>query len=239
VLESPVLTTGMYERIHGLLGATNVAVIDCTMPLPAPEARPGDALRANLDRIRAEAEDAVLRGCGAIVLTDEASQANRVALPMILATGGVHAHLVNKGLRSYVSIVVRSAECLDTHYFAVLVGVGATAVNAYLAQESFQDRLERGLVGDKSLRDVCINFKTAIEGGLLKIISKMGISVISSYRGGYNFEAVGLSRALAAEFFPGMPSRISGIGLAGLESKAVELHRKAWGEAAVTLPVRG
>jgi glutamate synthase domain-containing protein 2/glutamate synthase domain-containing protein 3 len=158
---------------------------------------------------------------------------------MILATGGVHAHLVAKGLRSYVSIIVRSAECLDTHYFAVLVGVGATAVNAYLAQESFQDRLERGLIGDKSLRDVCINFKTAIEGGLLKIISKMGISVISSYRGGYNFEAVGLSRALAAEFFPGMPSRISGIGLAGIESKAVELHRKAWGEAAVTLPVGG
>jgi glutamate synthase (NADPH/NADH) large chain len=181
----------------------------------------------------------VLRGCGAIVLTDEASAEDRVALPMILATGGVHAHLVAKGLRSYVSIIVRSAECLDTHYFAVLVGVGATAVNAYLAQESFQDRLERGLLGDKSLRDVCINFKTAIEGGLLKIISKMGISVISSYRGGYNFEAVGLSRALAAEFFPGMPSRISGIGLAGIESKTVELHRKAWGAGAVTLPVGG
>ncbi|OYX95851.1 MAG: glutamate synthase subunit alpha, partial [Caulobacter sp. 35-67-4] len=239
VLQSPVLTTGMYVRIHELLGEKNVAVIDCTMPLPAPEARPGDALRANLDRIRAEAEDAVLRGCGAIVLTDEASQQDRVALPMILATGGVHSHLVNKGLRSYVSLIVRSAECLDTHYFAVLVGVGATAVNAYLAQETFQDRLERGLIGDKTLRDVCLNFKGAIEAGLLKIISKMGISVISSYRGGYNFEAVGLSRALAAEFFPGMPSRISGIGLAGIESKAVELHRKAWDSAAVTLPVGG
>jgi len=239
VLQSPVLTTGMYVRIHELLGEKNVAVIDCTMPLPAPEARAGDALRANLDRIRAEAEDAVLRGCGAIVLTDEGSAADRVALPMILATGGVHAHLVGKGLRSYVSIIVRSAECLDTHYFAVLVGVGATAVNAYLAQETFQDRLERGLIGDKTLRDVCLNFKGAIEAGLLKIISKMGISVISSYRGGYNFEAVGLSRALAAEFFPGMPSRISGIGLAGIESKAVELHRKAWDSAAVTLPVGG
>ncbi len=86
---------------------------------------------------------------------------------------------------------------------------------------------------------MCLNFKGAIEAGLLKIISKMGISVISSYRGGYNFEAVGLSRALAAEFFPGMPSRISGIGLAGIESKAVELHRKAWDSAAVTLPVGG
>ena len=84
-----------------------------------------------------------------------------------------------------------------------------------------------------------LNHKSAIEAGLLKILSKMGISVISSYRGGYNFEAVGLSRAMAQEFFPGMPSRISGIGLAGLEQKALEMHRKAWGEAAVALPVGG
>ncbi|MFZ4607730.1 MAG: glutamate synthase large subunit [Caulobacter sp.] len=239
VLESPVLTTGMYERILGYIGDKALAVIDCTMPIPAEEARPGDALRANLDRIRAEAEDAALRGCATIVLTDEHSGPDRVALPMILATGGVHAHLVGKGLRSYVSIIVRSAECMDTHYFAVLVGVGATAVNAWLSQESFQDRLERGLLGDTTLRQTCVNFKTAIEQGLLKIISKMGIAVISSYRGGYNFEAVGLSRSLVAEFFPGMPSRISGIGFAGLEKRAVELHQRAWDPAFVALPVGG
>jgi glutamate synthase (NADPH/NADH) large chain len=239
VLESPVLTTGMYDRIVEVIGEKNVMVIDCTMPLPAAEARPGDALRANLDRIRKQAEEAALSGCSQIVLTDQASSADRVALPMVLATGGVHAWLVSKGLRSYVSIIVRSAETLDTHAFAVLVGVGATAVNAYLAQEAFQDRLERGLCGDLTLHDVCVNYKSAIEAGLLKIISKMGISVIASYRGGYNFEAVGLSRALVAEFFPGMPSRISGIGLAGLETKAVELHRKAWDAAVVTLPVGG
>ncbi len=239
VAESPVLTTGMYDRILGFIGDKNLGVIDCTMPIPAGEARAGDALRANLDRIRAEAEDAALRGCSTIVLTDEHTSAERVALPMILATGGVHAHLVAKGLRSYVSIIVRSAECMDTHYFAVLVGVGATAVNAWLAQESFQDRLDRGLLGEATLRDVCVNFKTAIEQGLLKIISKMGIAVISSYRGGYNFEAVGLSRSLVAEFFPGMPSRISGIGLAGLESRAVELHRRAWDPSFVALPVGG
>ena len=239
VAESPVLTTGMYERILDYIGDRNLGVIDCTMPIPAPEARPGDALRANLDRIRAEAEDAALRGCSTIVLTDETIAPDRVAMPMILATGGVHAHLVGKGLRSYVSIIVRSAECMDTHYFAVLVGVGATAVNAWLAQESFQDRLDRGLLGEASLREVCVNYKTSIEQGLLKIISKMGIAVISSYRGGYNFEAVGLSRALVAEFFPGMPSRISGIGLAGLESRAVDLHRRAWDPAFVALPVGG
>ncbi|WP_374467979.1 glutamate synthase large subunit [Phenylobacterium sp.] len=239
VLDSPVLTTGMYARLVDSIGEKNVAVVDCTMPLPAGESRAGDALRANLERIRMEAEDAALRGCSTIVLSDTATGPDRVALPMILATGGVHAWLVAKGLRSYVSIVVRSAECLDTHYFAVLVGVGATAVNAYLAQESFLDRQERGLTGELSLRELCLNFKKAIEGGLLKIIAKMGISVISSYRGGLNFEAVGLSRSLVAEFFPGMPSRISGIGLAGLEAKAVELHRRAWNPAALSLPVGG
>ena len=173
------------------------------------------------------------------MLTDETTGPDRFAMPMILAVGGVHAHLVGRGLRSYVSIIVRSAEALDTHNFAVLVGVGATCVNAYLAQESFQDRLERGLAPGKTLDDLCANYKTAIEAGLLKIISKMGIAVISSYRGGYNFEAVGLSRAMAAEFFPGMPSRISGIGLAGLESKAVEIHRRAWDAGTISLPVGG
>jgi glutamate synthase (NADPH) large chain len=239
VLESPVVTTGMYERMIAFMGERNVCVIDCSMPLPAPEARPGDALRANLDRIRAEAEDAALSGRTQIVLTDEGSGPDRIGLPMILAVGGVHSWLVKKGLRSYVSLIVRSAECLDTHYFAVLVGVGATAVNAYLAQESFLDRLDRGLMGERTLREVCLNYKTAVEAGLLKILSKMGIAVMSSYRGGYNFEAVGLSRALAAEFFPGMPSRISGIGLAGIERKAVEIHRRAWNPDAIILPVGG
>ena len=110
VLSSPALTTGMYERMLGQFGKSRVAVIDCTMPLPAPEARRGDALRAALDRIRTEAVRAVKDGhASQIVLTDEASDAERVPLPMILATGGVHARLVTEGLRSYVSIIVRSA----------------------------------------------------------------------------------------------------------------------------------
>src|SRR3546814_12831409 len=92
-----------------------------------------------------------------------------------------------------------SAECLDTHYFAVLIGVGATTVNAYLAQEAIADRHARGLFGDFSLDQCVTRFRKAVDDGLLKIMSKMGIAVISSYRGGYNFEAVGLSRALRSE----------------------------------------
>ena len=124
---------------------------------------------------------------------------------MILATGAVHTHLVRQSLRTFTSLNVRSAECLDVHYFAVLIGVGATTVNAYLAQEAIADRHARGLFGDLTLGQCVKRYLDAVSEGLLKIMSKMGIAVISSYRGGYNFEAVGLSRALVAEFFPGMP----------------------------------
>jgi glutamate synthase (NADPH/NADH) large chain len=125
------------------------------------------------------------------------------------------------------------------HYFAVLIGVGATTVNAYLAQESIAERHRRGLFGELSLEDAVRRYIQAVDDGLLKVMSKMGISVVSSYRGGCNFEAVGLSRTLVDEFFPGMPSRISGIGLNGIQQKVTVLHTQAWNEAFVTLPVGG
>lgn len=237
VLESPVLTTGMYERMHTRLGL-GTEVIDCTFAADAVTSE-GAALKDALERIRREAEEAVRAGREHIILTDEHQSAIRIAVPMILATGAVHSHLVAQGLRTFCSITVRSAECLDTHYFAVLIGVGATCVNAYLAQDAIADRHARGLLGDLSLGLAVKNFKDAVEAGLLKIISKMGISVISSYRGGYNFEALGLSRALVADYFPGMSSRISGLGLAGLEENALVRHQKAFDEDVISLPVGG
>ncbi len=158
---------------------------------------------------------------------------------MILAAGAVHTHLVRQQLRTFTSLNVRSGECMDVQYFAVLIGVGATTINAYLAEETIGDRHRRGLFGDQPLVDCLHNYKTAIGNGLLKTMSKMGISVISSYRGGHNFEAVGLSRSLVAEFFPGMPSRISGIGLPGIQHKVGHVHELAWRDDAVTLPVGG
>ena len=237
-LESPVLTTGMYEAMVAMLGES-VHEIDCTFPRPAPDARAGGALLAAINALCAEAEEAVLSGREQIVLTDHRQTAERAPAPMILVAGAVHTHLVKQGLRSFCSIIVRSAECLDTHYFAVLIGVGATCVNAYLAQDVIADRHARGLIPDLSLKEAVQNYKAAIEAGLLKILSKMGVSVISSYRGGYLFEALGLSRALVDEYFPGMTSRISGIGLAGLEKGAVELHERAWDEQVTALPVGG
>lgn len=237
VLDSPVITNGMYARFADLMG-DKIAEIDCSFPVPAPDAIAGRGLVDALRQIREDAEAAVRAGVENIVLSDEGVSENRAAVPVILATATVQQHLKTKGLRSSCSIIVRSAECLDTHYFAVLIGCGATAVNAYMAQDSVQDRVRRGLV-DLTEDQAVAHYKSAIEGGLLKIISKMGISVISSYRGGLNFEALGLSRALVGEFFPGMTSRISGIGLAGIESKLLAIHDMAYESAVVRLPVGG
>ncbi len=237
VLESPVISTGMFQRMKEHLDG-NFFEIDCSFPVE--DGKPSEnALRDAVTRLRAEAEDAVRQGYNHLILSDEGIDANRAAVPMILATGAIHSHLLRQGLRSYTSINVRSAECLDTHYFAVLIGVGATTVNAYLAQDCIADRHARGLFGQLPLGTCVKRYLDAVSAGLLKIISKMGISVISSYRGAYNFEAVGLSRSMVADIFPGMPSRISGIGLQGIAAKAARQHGRAFDEDVIALPIGG
>ncbi len=233
-LDSPVLSNAEFAAMQATMGSA-ACVVDCTFPASEGEA----GLRDALARIRREAEEGVRAGSTHVILTDEAMGPERAAIPMILATGGVHTHLVRSSLRTFTSLNVRSAECLDVHYFAVLIGVGATTVNAYLAQESIADRQRRGLFGDLSLKDAVTRYKKAVDKGLLKVMAKMGISVVSSYRGGYNFEAIGLSRALVGEFFPGMQSRISGIGLSGIARKALELHSEAWHSDVARLSVGG
>ncbi|MFQ5972954.1 MAG: glutamate synthase large subunit, partial [Alphaproteobacteria bacterium] len=233
-LDTPVLTNAEFDALCRHLGGSCVE-IDCTFdPLGG-----ANALSDALGRIRVEAEDAVRGGAEHLVLSDKRAGPDRAAVPMILATGGVHTHLVAQSLRTYASINVRSGECMDVHYFSVLVGVGATTVNAYLAQEAIADRHARGLFGDIAFNACLQRYKSAVSAGLLKIMSKMGISVVSSYRGGYHFEAVGLSRSLVNEFFPGMISRISGIGLGGIQFKVLQMHERAYDEDVITLPVGG
>jgi len=239
VLDSPILTTGMYERMLGVVGAGTTVTIDCSYPLPAEGDRSGAGLRAAIDRVQIEAEAAVRGGSALVVLTDERASEDRITIPMIIATAAVHLRLTDRGLRSFVSIVVRSSEALEPHGVAVLVGVGATAVNPWLAQEMFQERLDRGAYPGLSLRDACLNYKAGLEAGLMKTLARKGISVISAYRGGCEFEVLGLSRALTAEFFPGAPSRISGIGLAGLEQQAMRRHATAWTEATPSPAIGG
>ncbi len=230
VLDSPFVGNAQWDELKRAFNA-DLVEIDCTFA-------PGASLSAELVRIRAEAEDAVRSGAGHIVLSDHLSGPDKVAMPMILATSAVHSHLIRKGLRTFCSLCVRSAECVDPHYFAVLIGCGATVVNAYLAEDSIADRISRGLL-DGTLTEAVSKYREAIDQGLLKIMAKMGISVVSSYRGGLNFEAVGLSRAMCAEYFPGMTSRISGIGVSGLQAKVEEVHAKGWAGGQDVLPIGG
>ncbi|MCG7520345.1 glutamate synthase large subunit [Ruegeria sp. Ofav3-42] len=231
VLESPFVGNAQWDKLVETFDAP-LAEIDCSF-------EPGQgALSAALARVRAEAEEAVRSGAGHLVLTDMHSGEGRVAMPMILATSAVHSHLTRQGLRTFCSLNVRSAECVDPHYFAVLIGCGATVVNAYLAEDSLADRINRGLL-DGTLTENVARYREAIDQGLLKIMAKMGISVISSYRGGLNFEAVGLSRAMVAEYFPGMTSRISGIGVTGIQTKLEEIHAKGWDSGLDVLPIGG
>ncbi len=234
LLESPFVANGEFVEMMRMFGEA-VTQIDCTF---ADGAGP-EAMGQALARIRAEAEDAVRSGAGHLVLTDERIGPDRIGLPMILATSAIHSWLTRKGLRTFCSLNVRSAECVDPHYFAVLIGCGATTVNPYLAQDTIAERIERGLLPG-NLIDNMRNYRDAIDAGLLKIMAKMGISVLSSYRGGLNFEAVGLSRAMVAEYFPGMQSRISGIGLHGLQAKLEDVHHKGFhAPATELLPVGG
>ena len=234
LLHSPVLTVPEWDALSDYLGA-KAAMIDCTF-----DAGDGaDNFTSALERIAAEAEEAVRSGCEHVMLTDRNTSIDRVPIPMILATGAVHSHLVRQQLRTFASVNVASGECLDVHHFAVLIGVGATTVNAYIAEEGIAERHERGLLPKVTLVEAVANYRKAVEDGLLKIMSKMGISVIASYRGGYNFEALGLSRSMVAKYFPSMTSRVSGLGLTGIESRVSAMHRDAFATEEVYLPVGG
>ena len=218
VLDSPILTNSQFKKFKKFF-SKKVKIIDCTFDIKS-------SLKNRIEAIREESETAVREGSSCLILSDKNISNLKASIPSILTVGAVHSHLVKHGLRGYCSLSVECSDALDTHSFAVLIGVGATTVNPYLAIDSIYQRFEKKLFGKSDFETCVVKFKKSIDAGLLKIMSKMGISVISSYRGGCNFEAVGLSRAIVSDYFPGMSSRISGIGIIGIEKKIKELHKK-------------
>ncbi len=233
-LSSPILLKAESEHLFNILGE-KVRILDATFDINEGAA----GLENALMRLREESEAAVLAGINHLIISDEALSANRVAVPPILAVGALNTHLVKNGLRTYASINVRSAECMDVHYFAVLIGVGATTVNPWLSEETIHNLHKKGKLGQITIKQALENYRKAIDKGLLKVMSKLGIGVLSSYRGGCNFEAVGISRSLVREFFPTMSSRISGIGLSGIAKNILDAHQKAWNSDTAPLPVGG
>ena len=231
VLDSPILTNSQFKKFKKFF-SKKIKIIDCTFDITS-------SLKDRIETIREEAETSVREGSTCLILSDKNITNQKASIPSILTVGAVHSHLVKLGLRGYCSLNVECSDALDTHSFAILIGVGATTVNPYLSIDSIYQRYEKKLFGKSDFESCIVKFKKSIDAGLLKIMSKMGISVISSYRGGCNFEAVGLSRAIVSDYFPGMSSRISGIGIAGIEKKIKELHLRFNAKNVFTLPIGG
>ncbi len=231
VLNSPILSNSQFNKFVNFFGKNSVS-IDCTFSQK-------ENLSESIDKIQKEAEIAVRQGATQIVLTDKEVSSERIPIPMLLCVGAINTFLIQKKLRGYVSINVQSGEVLDTHSFATLIGVGATTVNPYLAFDSLFQRYEKKLFGQYSFDECIQRYINSINAGLLKIMSKMGISVLSSYRGGCNFETVGLSRTIVNEYFPGVISKISGIGLVGIEKKIRRIHKEAFESTETILPIGG
>ena len=231
VLDSPILTNGQFEKFSSFF-KKKIKILNCTFYRQ-------DSLKKRLDKLGQEAETAVREGIKHIILTDKMIDEEHLAVPMILAIGVINSRLINAGIRGFVDINVQTGEALDTHSFAVLLGVGATTINPYIALDSIYQRYKKKLFGKHNFESCVNRYVKAVDKGLLKIMSKMGISVLSAYRGGCNFEAVGLSRAVVADYFPGMVSRVSGIGINGIEKKIKELHKKAFQRNISILPIGG
>ncbi len=197
------------------------------------KAEPGRMQNA-LNRLRREAEEYVEDGYGVIILTDLLMDSDHAALPSLLAVSAVHHHLIRKGLRSKCGLIIETGEAREVHHFACLLGFGASAVNPYLAFETIEDLRRRQLLpvdlDEETARE---HYIESVGKGLLKIMSKMGISTVPSYIGAQIFEAVGLGDEVIEECFPGTVSRIGGIDLATIEHETLMRHRAAYPEAEV------
>ncbi|MCX5697994.1 MAG: glutamate synthase large subunit [Candidatus Omnitrophica bacterium] len=183
-----------------------------------------------LERIYWEAEAAIKQGYTFIILSDRGVDRQHAALPALIAVSGLHHHLVKNALRTQISIVLESAEPREVHHFALLFGFGADAVNPYLAYEAVRYLIREKEINLLKEEDGLRNYVKAVEKGILKVLSKMGISTLQSYRGSQIFEALGLNKEVIESCFPGTVSRIGGAGLKELAQETILRHREAYPE---------
>ncbi len=222
VVDSPVLSDAKFAALLSQEDAEYAHhLIDLNHDLDAD-------LSAAIERIRAEAEQAVRDGTTVLVLSDRALRRDRVPVHALLATGAVHHHLVRLGIRCDANIVVETGTVRNSHECALLIGYGATAVYPYLAYQVVQDMTRTGQVKGAPLGDLLRNYRKGLNKGLYKILSKMGISTIPSYRGAQLFEIVGFHEEVVERCFRGTVSRIQGANFADLDDDQRELHRRAW-----------
>ncbi|MEA2026673.1 MAG: glutamate synthase central domain-containing protein, partial [Chloroflexota bacterium] len=223
-LPQPVLTNADLERLRWVdqqhFQAKTISI--------GFGAEPGRMQRA-LDRLCREAEEYVLDGYEVIILTDRTVDSDHAAIPALLAVSAVHHYLIRRGLRSRCGLLIETGEAREVHHFATLLGFGASAINPYVAFETIEDMRRRRLLPESmSANEARARYLKAVGKGLLKTMSKMGISTVSSYAGAQIFEAVGLSDEVIEEYFPGTASRVGGIDLETIEREVLMRHEAAY-----------
>ena len=222
----PILTNEELEKIRqvntaGLKAATLPAVFDA--------AKGAEGLEPAMEKLFRAADKAIEAGRTILVLSDRDVNKDNVPVPSLLACAGLHHHLIRQGTRTKVSLVLETGEAREMHHFAVLIGYGANAINPYLALETIEDEIRKGIYPENlDSGHARKNFLKATHKGLLKIIAKMGISTIQSYCGAQIFEAVGLGEEFVKKYFTATPSRIGGIGIETVAEEALRRHKNAY-----------
>jgi len=231
-VHQPILTNANLEKIRAISKVAEShfksTTLDATWPAEAGAAGMEPAIAA----LCGEAKDAVREGINIIIVSDRRAGADRIPIPSLLACAAVHHHLIREGLRTSVGLVVESGEPREVHHFACLAGYGAEAINPYLAFETLtamKDELPQKL----DEKEILKRYIKSIDKGLLKVMSKMGISTYQSYCGAQIFDAVGLKSEFVAKYFTGTATRIEGVGLAGIAEEAVRRHRDAFSDAPI------
>ncbi|RME44464.1 MAG: glutamate synthase large subunit, partial [Caldilineae bacterium] len=241
-LDSPLLRADDLEALQNLSAAANPDFTLLKLYATFPVAGGPHGMQKALRRLAHAAEGAVRRRPHAatlLLLSDRDLDAATAPIPILLAVGAVHHHLIQTGLRSRVSLIVETGEVRDVHHFATLIGYGAEAVHPYLALATAGELARSGKVKGVSPAGAAANFARAMEKGLLKIMSKMGISTVDSYCGAQIFEAVGLGQDVIDLCLRGTPSRLGGVSLTDLARDVLALHRNAFGAGSPHLPSPG
>jgi glutamate synthase (NADPH/NADH) large chain len=230
-VRQPILTNGDLEKIRSI-GHFEDRFDTKTLDMTYPAEMGAQAMDGALDRLCDRAEAAVRGGYNIIVLTDRAVGPDRIPIPALLATASVHNYLIRKGLRTSVGLVVESGEPREVHHFACLAGYGAEAVNPYLAFETLL-AMKNEFPPDLTDDEIIYRYIKAIDKGLLKVMSKMGISTYQSYCGAQIFDAVGLNSTFVGRDFFGTATTIEGVGMAEVAEETVSRHRDAFGDAPI------
>ncbi len=229
-LVNPVVDNDELAKLKQLADKPYRGFKSLTLPMLFKASEGAQGLVAAVERLCAEATAAIKDGCNILILSDRGVDREQAPIPSLLATAGVHHHLVREGTRSKVGLVLESGEPREVHHFALLVGYGAGAINPYLAFETLDDLIRDGVLENTDHKTAELKYIKAVKKGIVKVMSKMGISTIQSYRGAQIFEAIGLNKELIDKYFTHTASRIQGIGIEEVCQETLKRHRRAFPE---------